>query len=1154
MTTASSSNIPIWLAADTAAHLVFLVDILLRFAAARKKRKFLASLPVLLEILSLAMVAAAVYQFWLVPEGEAVARPYTVSFVRVTRLYLLAPLLFPPNLSRIRRQLIKIILIVFAIIVTMAGAFFMAERISGGTYSGTCPASECINFFDSIFFIVVTISTVGYGDVTPDHVAGKIVALVAIGVAVVVVPVELAELSTLLSQNEQYKKNALSRTKRSNRKEHVLVLGDLSHDFVVSFMREVNLTRLSNRLKIVLMAPNDPSPELVEKLQEPIFSQIVTYLNGSALAAEDLDRALVSEASAAFVTSDIAASRLSAATDAKTVLRCLSLVKYCESLPVYCFLGDAGARNELMEGRVTALSIAEMRAGVLFESARAPGFSSLLMHLTTSEIPTAASEARSEPWSRDYLTGFASQLKSVELPDEVEGDKFGEAAAWLLVHRSQILLAVVHGLDDCRQQVVLLAPMQYRVSRGQRAFVIQSATEHHLADPADTTFRLHDLDAYLATPEAMPLLPLQPWHEIVTNDDGDPAAVTFSGTRKGSAMAQASAIEAATKAFQGADPSNVVSPLKTTGPTSDTQRACEELSAKYMRIFEEFDYEKTGRISASVFHKILKRHLGMSRLSSKQARALFDLIDTDLSGHISSTEFTSFMLAVSACKSPSSGILNTRKLANLLMAQHTADATSSYRVDDATMVLLHELTSVIEATETHRSVIGDEIVRMERVSAFDLERHMVIVVSEASMERALQHLRPPGITLTDTPPPLVFLCPARPMRKFWTKSSQLRNLHIIVGSPIDPDDLRRCNIGAAIMVVLASVDWPSVDEGEDRTLTVDWQPVIAALSIVKSADRPQVCITELRRGDNVKFLENVVQPPKAKGKRFGIGQRRSKVMTTSSGDSLAASASARDAPILLTDPATSSVESSSGLASQPREECLDDADDAISYGDVPRSSADVHVPGWMFSLPFAMGTVWTPLLLDSWLAIAYFEPQVLRLLERLVSQKTRVFASPDADASAASALCSKLDVSRQLHSVAEGQLGQVRIPRAFFRQYPTGTRRTFGNLSLWLSANYDALVLGLYRRTALHSSRGTHEARERFTYTAPPPRARVLESDLVYVLHHGPDAVARAGGLGNSSLLSPRTAHGGGGSPVDGSPPGLLSGHRRRERSRRRGV
>ncbi len=81
---------------------------------------------------------------------------------------------------------VRIFLTLFSIIFTYAGLIYQVEHQVNG--------KSLHNFFDAFYFVVVTMTTVGYGDVTPLSQAGRALTLMMILTGVLFIPWQLSEL------------------------------------------------------------------------------------------------------------------------------------------------------------------------------------------------------------------------------------------------------------------------------------------------------------------------------------------------------------------------------------------------------------------------------------------------------------------------------------------------------------------------------------------------------------------------------------------------------------------------------------------------------------------------------------------------------------------------------------------------------------------------------------------------------------------------------------------------------------------------------------------------------------------------------------------------------------------------------------------------
>ena len=93
----------------------------------------------------------------------------------------------------------RIFLTLFTLIFVYAGLIYQVEH--------QINSDRLVNFFDAFYFVVVTMTTVGYGDVTPLSEAGRVMTVLMIFTGVLFIPWQLSELiaqvvktSTLVKQ------------------------------------------------------------------------------------------------------------------------------------------------------------------------------------------------------------------------------------------------------------------------------------------------------------------------------------------------------------------------------------------------------------------------------------------------------------------------------------------------------------------------------------------------------------------------------------------------------------------------------------------------------------------------------------------------------------------------------------------------------------------------------------------------------------------------------------------------------------------------------------------------------------------------------------------------------------------------------------------
>ncbi|TKS78470.1 Potassium channel subfamily T member 1 [Collichthys lucidus] len=163
-------------------------------------------------------------------------------------------------------------------------------------YNHTCGiqhlerAGKHLNLFDSFYFCIVTFSTVGYGDVTPQIWPSQLLVVILICVALVVLPLQFEELAYLWMESQKLGGN-YSRHRAQTEKHVVLCVSSLKIDLLMDFLNEFYAHPRLQDYYVVILCPTDIDIQVRRILQIPLWSQRVIYLQGSALKDQDLMRA-----------------------------------------------------------------------------------------------------------------------------------------------------------------------------------------------------------------------------------------------------------------------------------------------------------------------------------------------------------------------------------------------------------------------------------------------------------------------------------------------------------------------------------------------------------------------------------------------------------------------------------------------------------------------------------------------------------------------------------------------------------------------------------------------------------------------------------------------------------------------------------------------
>jgi voltage-gated potassium channel len=158
---------------------IFAIEYLLRLIAAPDKFKYIFSFYSFIDLMSILPVLTGITD---------------VSFIRILRWFRILRLLRfiegKPLLGNLDREdssiVTRILFTIFSIIFIYSGLIYQVEHPVNPKQFGT--------FFDAVYFAVVTMTTVGFGDITPTSQAGKVMTTLMILTGIALIPWQLGDL------------------------------------------------------------------------------------------------------------------------------------------------------------------------------------------------------------------------------------------------------------------------------------------------------------------------------------------------------------------------------------------------------------------------------------------------------------------------------------------------------------------------------------------------------------------------------------------------------------------------------------------------------------------------------------------------------------------------------------------------------------------------------------------------------------------------------------------------------------------------------------------------------------------------------------------------------------------------------------------------
>ena len=290
------------------------------------------------------------------------------------------------NNNVLSRGLTKLLLTVLTIIILGAGIEYLIENAAA--------EGNGMTFNQSLYFMVVTISTVGYGDITPSSVIGQVVIMFIILIAIIVIPMQTSDFIANLQEYAKY-----GAPYPGGRVPHVVLVAHttMSGDDLDTLLHEffhTNHQGASAKYDVVILCNGgeEHRKKLLYHIKSTQFWDQVKYILGSPSNVGDLQKASISTAQAVFLITSArfldAEQELSA--DEETLLRAISIKHFCPYVPLIMHILSPRNKAHVLWYQLSkfpniqVVCLNEMKMRLFASSCMCPGVLGLVTNLLSS--------------------------------------------------------------------------------------------------------------------------------------------------------------------------------------------------------------------------------------------------------------------------------------------------------------------------------------------------------------------------------------------------------------------------------------------------------------------------------------------------------------------------------------------------------------------------------------------------------------------------------------------------------------------------------------------------------------------------------------------------------------------------------------------------
>ncbi|XP_029934165.1 calcium-activated potassium channel subunit alpha-1-like isoform X11 [Myripristis murdjan] len=395
-----------------------------------------------------------------------------LRFLRALRLIQFSEILQFLNILKTSNsiKLVNLCSIFISTWLTAAGFIHLVEN-SGDPWENF-QNSQALSYWECVYLLMVTMSTVGYGDVYAKTTLGRLFMVFFILGGLAMFARYVPEIAALILNRKKYGGSYNSTRGR----KHIVVCGHITLESVSNFLKDfLHKDRDDVNVEIVFLHNISPNLEL-EALFKRHFTQVEFY-QGSVLNPHDLARVKIESADACLILANKYCADPDA-EDASNIMRVISIKNYHPKIRIITQMLQYHNKAHLLnipswnwkEGD-DAICLAELKLGFIAQSCLAQGLSTMLANLFSMRSFIKIEE---DTWQKYYLEGVANEMYTEYLSSAFVGLSFPVICELCYVKLKLLLIAIEYKSDQ-RESSTLINPGNHvKMQEGTLGFFIAS--------------------------------------------------------------------------------------------------------------------------------------------------------------------------------------------------------------------------------------------------------------------------------------------------------------------------------------------------------------------------------------------------------------------------------------------------------------------------------------------------------------------------------------------------------------------------------------------------------------------------------------------------------------------------------------------------------
>lgn len=335
-------------------------------------------------------------------------------------------------------------------------------------FEDTVADSNIRSVWDGVWWSVVTMGTVGYGDKYPVSLGGRIVGVMLIFSGVGLMSLFTATIASMFVEQRIKEGRGLEKIKD---KDHVVICGWNRYTENVL----LGLTQYGSMEDTPIIFINELSVDEIDALKLKYHKYNLKFLRGNYVHEDVLLRANIKKAKVAIIMADLSGGQAMERIDEKTTLAALTIKSTAPQVKTIAEILDAENRPHLKRANVDEIIVRGEHVGSMLASAvKSPGLPKLLSNILS--------------------LSDSNEFRRVDIPLEYVGRTFKDLAVFFREKNHAILIGLIKDkktmkledlltdnnsiIDTFIREKIRESKKEFFYDRDEARFVINPADDH----------------------------------------------------------------------------------------------------------------------------------------------------------------------------------------------------------------------------------------------------------------------------------------------------------------------------------------------------------------------------------------------------------------------------------------------------------------------------------------------------------------------------------------------------------------------------------------------------------------------------------------------------------------------------------------------------